>query len=82
MALKGSNKTEYQRKYMRKKRDLTGMSPEYVRPTSVPELPSERVAAIKVILARRKELGCPDDSKARWQRALGYRVWELNKEVI
>jgi len=75
--LKGSNKTKYQREYMKLKRarDVTpyGKGVTFV----MPNLPPERTEAIKGILEQRKILGCPDDSKARWRRALDYRAWEL-----
>jgi len=54
-------------------KNVTPFAPSDVTPS----LPPERIVAIKDILARRKILGCPDDSKARWQRAVDYRAWEL-----
>lgn len=40
-------------------------------------LPPERVASIKGILASRARIGCPDDSKERWEKAVKYREFEL-----
>ncbi|MBC8275403.1 MAG: hypothetical protein H8E40_10605 [Chloroflexi bacterium] len=46
-------------------------------PFVTPDLPPERIERIEAILARRAVLGCPDDTKDRWRRALDYRGWEL-----
>ena len=48
-----------------------------VTPFVTPDLPPERIERIEAILARRAVLGCPDDTKDRWRRALDYRGWEL-----
>jgi len=42
-------------------------------------LPPERVALIRGILADRRNAGLFDDSADRWQRAIDYREWELDK---
>ena len=42
-------------------------------------LPPERVALIRGILADRRNAGLFDDSVDRWQRAIDYREWELEK---
>ena len=42
-------------------------------------LPPERVALIRGILADRRNAGLFDDSVDRWQRAIDYREWELDK---
>ena len=42
-------------------------------------LPPERVALIRGILADRRNAGLFDDSADRWQRAIEYRAWELDK---
>ena len=52
----------------RRQRDVT--------PFVMPTLPLERMKRIEHIIERRRELGCPDDSKARWNRANEYRKWE------
>jgi len=101
MPISGSNKTEYQRDYMRKKRSkgLTGSNElthidtvqdaEFAvkcltnKPTKDVEaiqlLPLERVQLIRGILADRRNAGLFDDSADRWQRAVDYREWELEK---
>ena len=43
-------------------------------------LPPERVALIRGILADRRNAGLFDDSADRWQRAIEYRAWELDKQ--
>ena len=43
-------------------------------------LPPERVALIRGILADRRNAGLFDDSVDRWQRAVDYREWELDKQ--
>lgn len=58
----------------RRQRDVTPS--ENVTPFVTP-LPPERVSAIEGILLSRWEMGCPDDSKERWERAKAYRRWEL-----
>ena len=42
-------------------------------------LPLERVQLIRGILADRRNAGLFDDSVDRWQRAVDYREWELEK---
>jgi len=42
-------------------------------------LPLERVQLIRGILADRRNAGLFDDSADRWQRAIDYREWELDK---
>ena len=42
-------------------------------------LPLERVHLIRGILADRRNAGLFDDSADRWQRAIDYREWELDK---
>ena len=42
-------------------------------------LPLERVQLIRGILADRRNAGLFDDSVDRWQRAIDYREWELDK---
>jgi len=42
-------------------------------------LPPERVQLIRGILADRRNAGLFDDSVDRWQRAVDYREWELDK---
>ena len=42
-------------------------------------LPPERVQLIRGILADRRNAGLFDDSVDRWQRAIDYREWELEK---
>ena len=42
-------------------------------------LPLERVQLIRGILADRRNAGLFDDSADRWQRAVDYREWELEK---
>ena len=42
-------------------------------------LPLERVQLIRGILADRRNAGLFDDSADRWQRAIDYREWELEK---
>ena len=42
-------------------------------------LPPERVALIRGILVDRRNAGLFDDSADRWQRAIEYRAWELDK---
>ena len=59
-------------RYRKRQKALHG-----IVPFVTPDLPPERIEGIKAILVSRKRMGCPDDSKARWQRALDYRVWEL-----
>ena len=102
MPISGSNKTEYQRDYMRKKRSkgLTGSNElthidtvqdaKFVvkcltnKPTkdveAIQVLPPERVQLIRGILADRRNAGLFDDSADRWQRAVDYREWELDKQ--
>jgi len=104
MPISGSNKTEYQRDYMRKKRSkgLTGSNElthidtvqdaEFavkcltnkpitsdIEARAVQLLPPERVQLIRGILADRRNAGLFDDSVDRWQRAVDYREWELEK---
>ena len=43
-------------------------------------LPLERVQLIRGILADRRNAGLFDDSADRWQRAIDYREWELDKQ--
>ena len=43
-------------------------------------LPLERVQLIRGILADRRNAGLFDDSADRWQRAVDYREWELDKQ--
>jgi len=43
-------------------------------------LPPERVQLIRGILADRRNAGLFDDSVDRWQRAVEYRAWELDKQ--
>lgn len=65
--LKGSNKKEYQKEYMRKKRGTLDIS----------ILPPDRVERITELIERRKEMSCDDIPAERWQRAIEYRKWEV-----
>ena len=76
MAYKDRDK-EREAARIRKQRQRNVTPSKNVTPFVTPSLPPERIEGIKAILVSRKRMGCPDDSKARWQRALDYRKWEL-----